>query len=94
MPIGHVGVVVSYFGKEGCDVSGTAFRHGERVGAGERGVQARTLSPSKYAFNTYAGHVHLVPTTNVVLHWITGRSEQHLYDESLKSIDLVTAASG
>jgi len=35
--------------------------------------------------------VHLVPTTNFVLHWITGRSEAHRYDESLKSIDLVTA---
>jgi len=35
--------------------------------------------------------VHAVPTTNFVLHWITGRTEQHRYDESLKSIDLVTA---
>jgi uncharacterized membrane protein YqiK len=35
--------------------------------------------------------VHLVPTTNFVLHWITGRTESHRYDESLKSIDLVTA---
>jgi uncharacterized membrane protein YqiK len=91
VPIGHVGVVVSYFGKEGSDVSGIAFRHGERVATGERGVQAKTLSPGKYAFNNYAGHVHLVPTTNFVLHWITGRTESHKYDESLKSIDLVTA---
>jgi uncharacterized membrane protein YqiK len=89
--IGHVGVVVSYFGKEGSDVSGAEFRHGERVGADERGVQAKTLSPGKYAFNRYAGHVHMVPTTNFVLHWITGRTESHKFDESLKSIDLVTA---
>ncbi|MDP6556665.1 MAG: SPFH domain-containing protein [Pirellulaceae bacterium] len=91
VPIGQVGVVVSYFGKEGSDVSGEAFRHGERVASGERGVQAKTLSPGKYAFNEFAGHVHLVPTTNFVLHWITGRTESHKYDESLKSIDLVTA---
>jgi uncharacterized membrane protein YqiK len=91
VPIGHVGVVVSYYGKEGTDLSGTGFRHGERVAEGERGVQAKTLSPGKYAFNRYAGHVYLVPTTNFVLHWITGRSESHTYDESLKSIDLVTA---
>src|SRR5206468_2318454 len=32
----------------------------------------------------------LVPTTNFVLHWITGRSETHRYDDTLKSIDLVT----
>jgi uncharacterized membrane protein YqiK len=31
-----------------------------------------------------------VPTTNFVLHWITGKTESHRYDESLRSIDLVT----
>ena len=91
VPIGQVGVVVSYFGALGRDVSGAAFRHGERVGEGERGVRAAALGPGKYAFNTYAGNVHLVPTTNFVLHWITGRTESHRFDESLKSIDLVTA---
>lgn len=91
VPIGHVGVIVSYHGKLGLDVSGESFRHGERVADGSRGVQARTLCPGKYPFNTYAGHVHLVPTTNFVLHWVTGRVETHRYDESLKSIDLVTA---
>jgi uncharacterized membrane protein YqiK len=91
VPIGYVGVVVSYYGKEGQDLSGVAFRHGERVAEGSRGVQTKTLCPGKYPFNTYAGHVHHVPTTNFVLHWITGRSETHRYDESLKSIDLVTA---
>ena len=91
VPIGQVGVVVSYHGKTGHDLSGDSFRHGERVAEGDRGVQARTLCPGKYPFNTFAGHVHLVPTTNVVLHWITGRVESHRYDESLKSIDLVTA---
>ncbi len=91
VPIGHVGVVVSYFGEQGIDLSGDAFRHGERVEEGGRGVQAKTLSPGKYAFNAYAGHVHLIPTTNFVLHWITGRSEVHHYDESLMSIELVTA---
>ena len=69
---------------------GTGFRHGERVGDGERGVWERPLGPGKYAFNTYAGSIVLVPTTNFVLHWITGKSESHRYDESLRSIDLVT----
>ena len=31
-----------------------------------------------------------MPTTNFVLHWITGKTEAHRYDESLQSIDLVT----
>ena len=90
VPIGHVGVVVSYVGRAGRDVSGTTFRHGERVQEGERGVWERPLGPGKYPFNVYAGQVILVPTTNFVLHWITGKTETHKFDEGLKSIDLVT----
>jgi uncharacterized membrane protein YqiK len=90
VPIGYVGVVVSYHGRVGRDLSGETFRHGERVAEGERGVWERPLGPGKYPFNTYAGNIILVPTTNFVLHWITGRSESHRYDESLRSIDLVT----
>ncbi len=90
VPIGHVGVVVSYYGTTGRDLSGDAFRHGEQVAEGERGVWERPLGPGKYAFNTYAGNIVLVPTTNFVLHWITGRTESHHYDENLRSIDLVT----
>ncbi len=90
VPIGYVGVVVSYVGKAGRDVSGDAFRHGERVEQGERGVWEKPLGPGKYPFNTYAGNIIHVPTTNFVLHWITGKTESHKYDESLKSIDLVT----
>jgi uncharacterized membrane protein YqiK len=90
VPIGYVGVVVSYYGRDGQDVTGTGFRHGERVGEGERGVRQRPFGPGKYAFNTFAGSIVLVPTTNFVLHWVTGKSESHRYDESLKSIDLVT----
>jgi uncharacterized membrane protein YqiK len=90
VPIGYVGVVVSYYGRMGRDLSGDAFRHGERVAEGERGVWEKPLGPGKYSFNPYAGNIVLVPTTNFVLHWITGKSEQHRYDESLKSIDLVT----
>ena len=90
VPIGYVGVVVSYHGRIGRDTSGDTFRHGERVAEGERGVWERPLGPGKYPFNTYAGNIILVPTTNFVLHWITGKSESHHYDESLRSIDLVT----
>ncbi len=90
VPIGYVGVVVSYYGRSGNDLSGQTFRHGERVSEGERGVQEKPFGPGKYAFNTYAGNIVLVPTTNFVLHWVTGRTEAHRYDESLRSIDLVT----
>src|SRR5947207_7634953 len=90
VPIGHVGVVVSYYGPMGKDVSGEAFRHGERVARGERGVWEKPLGPGKYPFNTYAGIMVVVPTTNFVLHWVTGRTETHRYDDTLKSIEMVT----
>ena len=90
VPIGHVGVVVSYYGGEGHDVSGEDFRHGERVGENERGVREKTLGPGKYAFNDYAGRIILVPTTNFVLHWVTGKTEDHNYDANLRSIELIT----
>jgi uncharacterized membrane protein YqiK len=90
VPIGYVGVVVSYYGEAGDDLSGEAFRHGERVAQGRRGVWEKPLGPGKYAFNTLAGSIVLVPTTNFVLHWVTGKTESHRYDESLRSIDLVT----
>jgi len=90
VPIGYVGVVVSYYGPPGKDLSGDTFRHGERVARGERGVWDKPFGPGKYPFNTYAGQIILVPTTNFVLHWVTGKSESHHYDDSLKSIDLVT----
>src|SRR5262249_32189628 len=90
VPIGFVGVVVSYYGRFGKDISGVTFRHGERVAQGQRGVWERPPGRGKSPFNTYAAAIVLVPTTNFVLHWITGKTESHRYDESLRSIDLVT----
>ena len=90
VPIGYVGVVVSYYGPIGTDVSGDSFRHGERVARGERGVWEKPFGPGKYPFNTYAGQIVFVPTTNFVLHWISGKTEGHRYDENLNSIELVT----
>jgi uncharacterized membrane protein YqiK len=90
VPIGYVGVVVSYYGPIGTDISGDSFRHGERVARGERGVWEKPFGPGKYPFNTYAGQIVFVPTTNFVLHWISGKTESHRYDENLNSIDLVT----
>jgi len=35
--VGHVGVVVSYTGTTGSDLSGESYRHGEMVANGHRG---------------------------------------------------------
>jgi uncharacterized membrane protein YqiK len=91
IPIGYVGVVVGYYGSLGKDVTGEAFRYGEQVEAGERGVWKRALPPGKYALNPYALRVEHVPTVNFVLRWITGQVEAHQYDKDLMSLDLITA---
>jgi uncharacterized membrane protein YqiK len=91
IPIGYVGVVVSYHGVAGSDTTGEAFRYGEQVETGQRGVWRSALAPGKYALNPYAVKVELVPTINFVLRWISGQTEEHRYDEDLTSIDLITA---
>ena len=91
IPIGYVGVIVSYYGKTGQDLTGKSFRYGEQVDPGERGVWKSALAPGKYALNLYALQVELVPTLNFVLRWVTGQTEAHRYDTDLSSIALITA---
>jgi uncharacterized membrane protein YqiK len=88
--VGHVGVVVSYTGAIGSDLSGDAYRHGELVQNGQRGVWQEPLLPGKYAFNTYAGTVLLVPTTNFILKWIHSQSGAHGFDANLSEVSLIT----
>lgn len=88
--IGKVGVVVSYTGPRGNDLTGTEYKHGELVESGKRGVWSRALQPGKYALNPYGVKVIQVPTTNFVLRWIEGRSEEHGFDANLSEIRLIT----
>lgn len=90
IPVGFVGVVVSYTGGKGEDSSGIDYKHGELVKKGFRGVWNEPLMPGKYAFNTYAGSIVKVPTTNVILKWITNQIGNHKYDENLKEVSLIT----
>ncbi|GAA0762799.1 MULTISPECIES: SPFH domain-containing protein [Clostridium] len=90
IPVGFVGVVVSYTGSKGEDFSGTDYKHGELVKKGYRGVWNEALMPGKYAFNTYAGNIIKVPTTNVILKWISNQNGSHKYDENLKEVNLIT----
>ena len=86
IPIGHVGVVISYVGEEGKDLSGSEFKHGNIVERGFKGVWAEPLGPGKYPVNPYIMKVELVPTTNLVLNWATARSESHNLDKNLSTI--------
>jgi uncharacterized membrane protein YqiK len=89
IPVGYVGVVVSYTGRKGADTSGSEYSHGELVETGCRGVWRDALMPGKYAFNTYAGKIELVPTTNFVLMWQHGSSGSN-FDSNLREITLIT----
>ncbi len=85
IPIGYVGVVISYVGKAHIDVSGTEFKHGDLVNVGHKGVWVTPLYPGKHPINTRVMKVELVPTTNIVLNW-SQRTETHQYDSTLSSI--------
>jgi uncharacterized membrane protein YqiK len=88
--VGQVGVVVSYTGEAGADLSGADYKHGELVRRGQRGVWSEALLPGKYAFNTYAGKAIMVPTTNFILKWIRNESGTHRFDENLAEVSLIT----
>ncbi len=90
IPVGNVGVVISYTGEKGIDTSGEDYRHGELVDEGTKGVWSSALSPGKYAFNTYAGKIAIVPTTNIILKWISNEEGGHLFDSNLKEVSLIT----
>lgn len=85
IPIGYVGVVISFIGKAHQDVSGMDFKHGDLVNMGHKGVWATPLYPGKHPINTRVMRVELVPTTNIVLNWAQ-RTEEHNYDSRLSSI--------
>jgi uncharacterized membrane protein YqiK len=86
IPIGYVGVVISYIGQDGKDLTGNDFKHGNIVEKGSKGVWLEPLGPGKYPINKYTMKVELVPTTNLVLNWATARSEAHNLDKNLSTI--------
>jgi uncharacterized membrane protein YqiK len=91
VPIATVGVVIAYVGKEGKDVTGDTFRHGNLVSKGDKGVWVDPLDPGKYPINPYTHKVVNVPTANVVLNWATGKTEAHHLDANLSTITVRSA---
>jgi len=86
IPIGYVGVVISYIGSDGKDLTGSDFKHGNIVEKGSKGVWSEPFGPGKYPVNKYTMKVELVPTTNLVLNWAQARSESHNLDKNLSTI--------
>lgn len=90
VPIGYVGVVTSFYGQEGTDVTGETFGHGQLVGPGCKGVLEKPLLPGKYAINTDACVVVFVPTTNIILKWNSEETGSQKYDQDLAEVDIIT----
>ncbi len=87
IPIGYVGVVISFVGKPHEDVSGDSFTHGDLVHPGHKGVWTEPLYPGKHPLNTKIMKIELVPTTNIVINW-SGRTESHNYDAKLGPLNV------
>ena len=86
IPIGYVGVVISFVGKAHEDVSGArvqAWRSRQRRAT--KACGSPRFIPGKHPLNTRVMKVELVPTTNIVLNW-ANRTESHHYDAKLSSI--------
>jgi uncharacterized membrane protein YqiK len=89
IPIGYVGVVISYVGKSHEDVSGDSFTHGNLVKRGDKGVWIEPLPTGKHPLNTEIMKVELVPTTNIVLNFTSRFQGEHGYDSALSALKLL-----
>jgi uncharacterized membrane protein YqiK len=88
--IGNCGVVTSYVGAEGADLTDDAV-NAKIVQNGKKGIWAEPLQPGKHPLNTKICKVDLVPTTQILLNWADSRSSAHELDSNLKTITLRTA---
>lgn len=87
IPVAHVGVVNSFVGQIGKDLSGDDYKYGDIVENGCRGVWIKPWNPGKYAINTSTMEIQLVPTSNFVLNWSSKR-ENHGLDHGLQAISI------
>jgi uncharacterized membrane protein YqiK len=90
VPIGYVGVVISYVGESHEDISGDSFTHGHLVNRGGKGVWIESLHTGKHPLNTKIMKVELVPTTNVVINFTIRFKGEHGYDSSLAALKLLS----
>jgi len=90
VPIGYVGVVISFVGRSHEDVSGDSFTHGNLVNKGSKGVWVEPLYPGKHPLNTKIMKVELIPTTNIVLNFTARLSGEHGYDSKLVALKLLS----
>ena len=88
--IGFCGVVTSYVGDEGADLTDECV-NAKIVSNGCKGIWADPLQPGKHPLNTKICKVDIVPTTQILLNWADNRSSAHDLDSNLQTITLRTA---
>lgn len=88
--IGFCGVVTSFVGEEGEDVSGEDV-NAKIVENGKKGIWSNPLEPGKHPLNTKVCKVDIVPTTQILLNWADNTSSAHMLDSNLSTITLRTA---
>jgi uncharacterized membrane protein YqiK len=90
VPIGYVGVVISFVGQFHEDISGESFTHGNLVQKGDKGVWVEPLYPGKHPLNTQIMKMEPVPTTNIILNFTSRFSGEHGYDSKLNALKLLS----
>jgi uncharacterized membrane protein YqiK len=90
VPIGFVGVIISFIGHASKDLSGDSFAHGNLVKKGDKGVWIEPLHPGMHPINNKIMKMELVPTTNIILNFTSRITDDHGYDQDLQTLDLLS----
>jgi uncharacterized membrane protein YqiK len=90
VPIGFVGVIISFIGHSSKDLSGDSFAHGNLVKKGDKGVWIDPLHPGMHPINDKIMKMELVPTTNIILNFTSRIVDEHGYDHDLQTLDLLS----
>jgi len=89
--VGYVGVVVSYTGETGDDLSGVDYKHGRAGQEGPAGRVERAAAAGQVRVQHLRRAIILVPTTNfILLKWISAQVGSHRFDENLAEVSLIT----
>ena len=89
--VGNVGVVVSYTGDDGRDISGDEYKHGELVDKGERGVWSEPLLARQVRVQHLRRQGHHGADDQLHPEVDAGRrSASHRFDENLSEVSLIT----
>lgn len=87
--MGFCGVVTSYVGDDGTDVTADDV-NAKIVKVGFKGIWDEPLQPGKHPINIKTCKVTKVPTTQILLNWATNTNESHELDKNLSTITLRT----